>query len=350
VGGGLIYTSAPAARNTNGESENTVTVPSSIKSKTAALIRESLSVSYTLFRVMIPVLIVVKALKELGLIKYLAVPLEPVMSVVGLPAEMGLVWATAMLNNIYSSMVVLLTLVDDHPITTAQATVLGTMILVAHSLPVELKIAQKSGPRLLFQGFTRIAAALLAGWALHLVYSTTGLLQGPVEILLSPGAGAASENETIPAWALAQARNLASIFGIIVGLLLLMRILERFRVTEIMDRLLRPLLRLMGIGPKASTIAIIGVTLGISYGGGLIIREARSGRIDKKDVFSSLTLMGLIHSLFEDTMLMVMVGGHLSGLLLARALLAVSVVALLVRLSRRLPASFCDRWLWGEPG
>ncbi len=305
--------------------------------------------SYHLFKVMIPVLIVVKALKELGLIRYLAVPLEPVMAWVGLPAEMGLVWATAMLNNIYSSMVVLLTLVDDAPLTTAQATVLGTMILVAHSLPIELKIAQKSGPRLLFQGVIRIGAALLIGWILHLIYTGFALYQGPAEILLDPEAGASAGGETLPAWAVDQMKKLASIFGIIVGLLLLMRILERFRITEIMDWILRPVLRLMGIGPKASTIAIIGVTLGISYGGGLIIQEARSGRIDKRDVFYALTLMGLAHSLFEDTMLMVMVGGHLSGLLLARTILAVVAVFLMVRLTARLPARFCDRWLWGEP-
>lgn len=326
-----------------------MTFPVSLKDKTTALVRDALSVSYDLFKIMVPVLIVVKVLKELGLIRYLAVPLEPVMGLVGLPPEMGLVWATAMLNNIYGSIVVLLTLVDDAPLTTAQATVLGTMILVAHSLPVELKIAQKSGPRLLFQGVIRIGSALIVGWILHLIYSGFAFHQGPVEILLSPGAGVSPKNETIPAWALGRAKNLASIFGIIVGLLLLMRILERFRVTEIMDRVLRPVLRLMGIGPKASTIAIIGVTLGISYGGGLIIREARSGRIDKRDVFYSLTLMGLIHSLFEDTMLMVLVGGDLSGLLVARAFLAVSVVSLLVHLSARLPSSFCDRWLWGEP-
>ncbi len=326
-----------------------MTVLISFKDKTLALMRDALSVSYALFRIMIPVLILVKVLKELGLIRYMAVPLEPVMGIVGLPAEMGLVWATAMLNNIYSSMVVLLTLVDDHPLTTAQATVLGTMILVAHSLPVELKIAQKSGPRLIFQGVIRIGSALLVGWILHMVYSAFAFHQGPVEILLSPGAGAAPANETLFAWSLGQAKNLVSIFGIIVGLLLLMRILERLHVTEFMDRILRPVLRLMGIGPKASTIAIIGVTLGITYGGGLIIREARSGRIDKRDVFYALTLMGLIHSLFEDTMLMVMIGGSLSGLLLARACLAVSIVSMLVRLSAHLPAPFCDRWLWGEP-
>jgi len=323
---------------------------SSVKSKALDLARDALSVSYPLFRVMVPVLIAVKILKELGMIRYLAIPLEPVMARVGLPAEMGLVWATALLNNIYSAIVVLLTLLDDNPLSTAQATVLGTMILVAHNLPVELKIAQKSGPRLLFQACIRIGSALAIGWLLHLFYSGFDLYQEPVRILLNPKAGAAAVNETIPAWALGQIKNLVSIFGVIVALLLLMRILDRLHITEIMDRVLRPLLRVMGIGPKASTIAIIGITLGIAYGGGLIIREARSGRIDKRDVFYALTLMGLVHSLFEDTMLMVMVGGHLSGLLWVRGGLALVAVALLVRLSARLPEAFCNRWFWREPG
>ena len=321
----------------------------SLREKAFDLVRDACSVSYHLFKVMVPVLVAVKILKELGLIQYLAVPLEPLMRAVGLPAEMGLVWATAMLNNIYSSMVVLLTLVEDTPLTTAQATVLGTMILVARSLPVELKIAQKSGPRLLFQGVMRIGAALLIGWVLHLVYSGFDWLQDPVRILLSPEAGRGAGEEPLLSWIAAQARNLVSIFGIIVGLLFAMRLLERFRITTLMNRLLQPVLHLVGIGPKASTIAIIGITLGISYGGGLIIREARSGRLDKRDVFYALTLMGLAHSLFEDTMLMVMIGGDLSGILWARIVLALVTVSLLVRLTARLSPQFCDRFLWGDP-
>ncbi len=320
-----------------------------LRERTAALIKDALSVSYHLFKIMIPVLVAVKILKELGLIKYLAVPLRPVMGMVGLPAEMGLVWATAMLNNIYSAIIVLLALVEDSPLSTAQATALGTMILVAHTLPVELKIAQKSGPRLLFQMLVRIGGALLIGWGLNLTYSGLGLLQEPARILISPEAAGRTAEETLLSWAAREAVNLVSIFGIIVGLLILMRILERFRIIDLMNRLLRPVLSIMGIGPKASAIAIIGVTLGISYGGGLIIKEARSGRVDKKDVFYALTLMGLAHSLIEDTMLMVMIGGDLSGLLWARLALALGSVSILVRLTSRLPASFCDRFLWGEP-
>lgn len=320
-----------------------------LKENTVSLIRNALSVSFHLFKVMIPVLICVKILKELGLIRYLAIPLEPAMELVGLPAQMGLVWATALLNNIYSAIIVLLTLLDGNPLNTAQATVLGTMILVAHNLPVELKIAQKSGPRLLFQGVMRVVSAFAIGWGLHLTYSTLHVLQDPVHVLLSPEAGRSPADETLWTWAYGEARNLASIFAIIVGLLLVMKILERLRITSLMDRILRPILKMVGIGPKASTIAIIGVTLGIAYGGGLIIKEARSGHVGKQDVFYSLTLMGLAHSLFEDTMLMVMIGGHLSGLLWTRITVALVAVAVLVRLSSRLSPAFCSRFFWGDP-
>jgi len=322
---------------------------SSPLSELAGLFRDALKLSLDLFKIMIPVIIVVKILKELDLIKYLAAPLGPVMTVVGLPAEMGLVWATAMLNNLYGAIIVLLSLVKDTPISTAQATVLCVMMLVAHTLPIELKIAQTSGPRLMFQALCRLSSALLLGWMLHIFYSRSGLLQQPVDILLRPEGQNVSHKESLSLWALGEAQNLLSIFFIILGLFLLMRLLKKLRIIDAMNRMLSPVLKLMGIGPKASAITVIGLTLGISYGGGLIIHEARSGRVHKRDVFYSLTLMGLSHALIEDTLLMFMVGGRLSGVLWARLAFSLLAVTLLVRISTRLPEAFCDRFLWGPP-
>lgn len=313
------------------------------------LFRDALKVSFDLFKIMVPVIIVVKILQELDLIRYLAIPLGPVMNVVGLPGEMGLVWATAMLSNIYSSIIVLLSLVKDVPITTAQATILGTMILVAHNLPIELKIAQKSGTRLTFQAISRLGSAFLLGWFLKIVYSWLNLLQQPANILLTPKPENALNNESLVSWATGEVQKLFFIFLIILGLFFLLRTLEKLRVVDVINKILRPILKLMGIGPKASAITVIGNTMGIAYGGGLIIHEARSGHIDKKDVFYSLTLMGLSHSLIEDTLLMVMIGGHLSGLLCARVGYSILVVTLLVKVTKHLPTAFCDKFLWGEP-
>ena len=50
------------------------------------LSKEIWQVSYTLFRLMIPAIIVVKLLESFGLLEYLAMVLGPIMSWVGLPA------------------------------------------------------------------------------------------------------------------------------------------------------------------------------------------------------------------------------------------------------------------------
>ncbi len=77
---------------------------------------------------------------------------------------MGLVWATAMVTNLYGGIVVFASLAPEAHLTVAQITVLTTMMLVAHALPVELRIAQKAGSRLHAMAFLRIAGALTLGW------------------------------------------------------------------------------------------------------------------------------------------------------------------------------------------
>jgi hypothetical protein len=312
------------------------------------LIRDAVKISLELFRIMVPLIILIKLLQELDVIEYLALPLGPVMKLVGLPAEMGLVWATAIFNNPYAAVIVLLSFIRDSPITTAQVTVLCVLMLVAHCLPVELRIAQKSGARLPFQALLRLGGAFLLGWVLHSIYTGFHLLQEPAKILLKPDIQSSVHGKSWTSWAMGQAQDLLSIFFIILGLLAIIRILEKLKVTELMNRLLQPVLTHLGIGQKATTIAIIGLTLGISLGGGLIIHESRSGNVDRKDVFYSLSLMGLSHSLIEDTLFMLLLGARISGLLLGRVLFSLVVVALMVRISLRLSQSFCERYLWVE--
>lgn len=309
------------------------------------LLRDAFSASYEMFKIMIPVIILVKVLQELGLIAWLAWPLKPVMGLVGLPAEMGLVWATAIVNTTYAGLIVFLSLAADNPLTAAQATVLAVLILVAHSLPVESSIARRSGARFLFQCVVRLAGAFLLGWLLHRIYTATGTLQEPATVLFRMDPQAAADS-SLAAWAVDQSINLLSIFGVILVLLVMMRLLTALRVIEFMNTLLRPVLKLIGIGTKASAITVIGLTMGLSYGGGLIISEARKGNVGKEDIFYSLTLMGLCHSLIEDTLLLALIGGHVSGIFWGRLVFALVAVAGIVQLVRRLPASVQNTYLW----
>jgi spore maturation protein SpmB len=312
---------------------------------TKDIFRDAVSASYEMFKVMIPVIIVVKLLQEFGLIAYLAWPLKPIMGLVGLPAEMGLVWATAIVNTTYAGLIVFLSLVGDTPLTSAQATVLAVLILVAHALPMESSIARRSGARFLFQCIIRLAGAFSLGWLLNRIYTATGSLQEPATVLFRMDPQA-QVDPSLATWAMDQGMNLLSIFGVILALLVMMRLLDILGVIRLMNTILRPILKLIGIGTKASAITVIGLTMGLSYGGGLIISEARKGNVGKEDIFYSLTLMGLCHSLIEDTLLLALIGAHFSGIFWGRLIFAIVAMAAIVQVVRRLPPRIQNTYLW----
>jgi hypothetical protein len=120
-------------------------------------------------------------------------------------------------------------------------------------------------------------------------------------------------------------------FLILMGIMLLMKVLDKFGFSLFLQRIFKPLLSKLGIGKEATNITVIGITLGISYGGGLIIKESRAGTIPPKDIFFAMVLMGLFHSIVEDTLLMLLLGGSLWGLLVGRLIFALLAVWLLVR-------------------
>ncbi len=312
-----------------------------LKTALRELFFDSLRTCGELFKIIVPISIATRFLQQWGVVDQLGVLIGPVMKLVGLPGEIGLVWATAMVTNLYAGMVVFASLAPGLELSVAQVTVLTSMMLVAHGLPVELRIAQKAGTRFRTQMLIRVGGALLLGGLLNLGYRWSGSLQQQNNALWNPPA----VDPTWLGWMQAELRNLLSIMLIIFLLMALLRLLKKIGIIDLLTRLLEPLLVLLGIGRQAAPLTIVGMTLGLSYGGGLIIREAQSGRLSKQDVFCSIALMGLCHSLIEDTLLMMVLGGHVSGVFWGRLFFTLVAVFLFSRLLRVLPQSFFERYL-----
>jgi hypothetical protein len=301
------------------------------------VVRDAAGIWLDLFKIMIPILIAVKILKEFGWITALAKPLGPLMGLVGLPPECGLTFATAMANNLYAALAVHAALVPTMPrLSVAQATVLGTMMLIAHNLFVEGAIAKKCGAGFWGQIGLRLCGAFACGGLLWLFFSRLGLFGDPAPLLFTPPAGDAS----LWVWALGELENLGLIACVITGLVGLMRLLERLGVTRLFRVALLPFLRLMGIGGEAATITVIGLVMGLAYGGGLILLDIQQGRVSRRDVWAAVGLMSLSHALIEDTLLMYLIGASLWGTFWARLFFSLAVMAVLSRLvARRFPAS-----------
>jgi len=299
---------------------------------------------WSLVKIMVPILLIVRFIELMGWVEGLSALIAPIMVWVGLPGEMGLVWMSAMVSNIYTGMAVFYQLGGSEQLTIAQVSVLGTMILLAHALPMEAAIAKATGVSLWFTLSLRIGGALILGALLHFVYNHFALLQTPVPLLWQPELGGSDWTS----WFFAQFNMLVAAFIIIAVLTLFIRILRLLGVEKLIHCLLAPMLHALGIGTKATNIMIVGLTLGISFGGGLLIQEARSGKLSGKDIFMTMAFLGLCHSLIEDTLLILLLGADLSAVLWARLGFSLLVIAFLARVLAVLPKQK-KHWLYRLP-
>ena len=284
-------------------------------------------VYWTLLKIMVPVLIVVKILDLFGASQYLSLALSPVMELVGLPKEMGIVWAAAILVNIYTSMAVFFSVVLVEPLTVAQMTVLATMILIAHGLPMESAISKAAGLGWMYTISLRIGGALVLGFILHWGFDLFSLLQQPNQVLWRPEV----LDDSLQDWLIVQLQTLMFAFVMIASLIIIMRLLDYFGIEKLLHWLLTPFLKLLGIGKEAANITIIGMVLGLSFGGALLIEQAKSGQVSKRNIFLAMSLLCLCHSIIEDTLLVLLLGADLLGILWARLIFSFIFVMALGR-------------------
>ena len=296
-----------------------------LKNSFIEIFYESKKIFIVLFKVIVPIVIIIRVLELLGLIPVFAKYLEPLTSFVGIDGSLGLVWMAAMLVNIYAGMAAFATLQSMFDYTVAETTILGLMILIAHSLPIEVAIAKKSGVSAIFTFLFRFINALIAGKILFYIFEYFNLFQELNTSILSIPNTNISNTE----WIISQIQNFIMIFAIIFFIIAFINILKTFGIWQFILKILKIPLSFLGMSDKVANIILIGLTLGISFGGGFLIEEAKKKEISKKDVFLSLSFLGLCHSIIEDTILILLLGSHISGILFFRFIYTVIVILIM---------------------
>lgn len=291
------------------------------------LAKDSLHTSVELLKVTIPAIIATKILEELGLVYFIGEVLDPLMGLMGLPGELGLVWATAILTTPYGGIGVYAALGPSLQLSGADMTILCSVMLIAHSLPVELSITKKAGGGVLPLGMLRLGGALAYGILLNQVCTRLQLWQEPAVMLFK----ATPKEESLLQWCMGQATNIVLICGVIFLVLLAMRILQAVGFIRLLELLLKPLLPLFGMTHRAAPMTVVGMILGIAYGGALIIKETTKGNMESREVFNSLALMSLSHGLIEDTLVMMALGAKLGGIFWGRLFFSLAVIYVLVK-------------------
>ena len=328
---------------TSGRIERQFQLDKSIK-KSKDIVKNIFELTYELFRIMIPTLIIVKILQELGFVDILNNLLSPLMFLVGLPEEIGIVVTTTILTSPYTGLAVLAGLPLENGLTSAQASVLGLLILFAHSLPIEALICRRAGVRIRATIFVRLILGFLFCVMLHQFLNATNLLSSQATIIIP----FSEPSPILLDWVFNQIKTLFIIFIIIVLIVILIEIFKYIGIQRLIELSLKPFLNLIGVGERASTIAVVGVTLGIGFGGGLLIQEVKSGKIKYKDVFGVITLIGMLHSVIEDTGLVSLMGANIFITLLLRCILTLLCVYLILKIFSNYSEDFWKKYLVNE--
>ena len=130
-------------------------------------------------------------------------------------------------------------------------------------------------------------------------------------------------------WATLQIQNFFIIFLIIFFIISTINILKVLGVWLLIINIMKIPLSYLGMSEKVANIILIGLTLGISFGGGFLIEESKKNNISKKDILLSLSFLSLCHSIIEDTILILLLGSHISGILFFRFIYTVIIILLM---------------------
>lgn len=307
-----------------------------IKQILSTIARKWFSACKLFFKIMVPVSVIIKILQELDLIRYIGEALSFLMYPLNLPGEMGLVWASAMLSNIYGGVLTFVSLPLDPPLNVAQMTTLASLVLFAHTFLIEIPICVKAGCRFLPIFLIRFAGAYIFAFIVAQSCLAGSWCQTPTDAFTLPVA----QDEGLWTWIAGELKKYAVISLVVLALVVLLEIMDRLGITRMLERIMSPLVKLIGISPKVMPITLIGMTLGLAYGGGLIVAQSKEKPLESRDIFLSLAFLSLFHSIIEDHLLMIALGAHWFWIFILRLVFTLGLMMLIKHLSNKIPSKY----------
>ena len=179
---------------------------------------------------------------------------------------------------------------------------------------------------------------------LNSVFSTFELF-GQTAVLNLPEMSTAP---TLKQWIIDQIKGLVFIQFVIIILITFLEILRLLGIEKIIRICLSPFLKILNIGQSASTIVVVGLTLGLGFGGGLMIKDVKQGIVAPRSAVGALIFINLFHSLIEDTTILLLIGPSLFTILVIRGLFVFALTFVLIKIFDNLPINTYDRFLYSR--
>ena len=275
-----------------------------------------------IMKILIPVSFFTALLSWTGWLSCVDFLLQPLMSIMSLPAIAALPLLIGMLTNIYAAIAAMAVL----PFSQDQMTLMAIFLLIAHNLIQEGIVQAKSGIHPLKATLFRIVAAIFTVIAVAPFYDITTPVMG---LLLPSLETQKTLLEAMHEWALTTLNLMIKIFFIIMSILTLLEILKTFDLIHPMVRILNPILRLMGLNQKVGFLWLTAVVFGVAYGGAVIVEEVKADHLTKEELEELHLSIGINHALVEDPSLFLSLGLSPFWLWIPRLIVAILAERLL---------------------
>lgn len=276
----------------------------------------ALKTSCWFLKIMLPVSFFVMLLSYFNILPYLSSFASPLFTCLGLPGDAALVFVTSIFTNIYT-VIALITTLD---FTVREGVILAMMCLISHGFIIETLVQQKTGSTALRMIGVRMAGSFVAAFFLN------GILPVMPEALSQTEVVEAGFSATFFHWLENSLWLCVKIFGIIVSLMIVQRLLEEFGVLKWLSHLFAPLMNLFGLTASASFLWILGNTVGLAYGSAIMMDYAKLGKLERREADLLNHHLAVSHSEVEDPLLFMMIGLPVWWLILPRLVLAILVV------------------------
>ncbi|PIE61832.1 MAG: iron transporter [Desulfobacterales bacterium] len=273
-----------------------------------------------LLKILIPISFLTALMVHYRLLYHINFLLEPLMSLIHLPAAAAVVLVIGLFTGIYGTVAALSVM----PFSMDHMILIAIFTLISHNLIQEGLVQAKSGLNFFVASGFRLSMSFI-------VTFICGLIMGVSPDVATTIAQTATHTPIGPLlpmltdWAADTGRLCIQIFCIIMPLMVAMAVAKTFNVIEKITRTVSPMVSLMGLDKSSGMLWITAAVFGLAYGSAVIVAETQSGQYEKSALTKLHLSIGVNHAMIEDPALFLPLGLPMLWLWVPRLLAAFTV-------------------------
>ncbi|MCY7916058.1 nucleoside recognition domain-containing protein [Bacillus vallismortis] len=277
-----------------------------------------LQTTWTLGKVIFPVTLLVTLLQHTPVMDWLIRLITPVMGLFGLSGEAAIPLVLGNMLNLYAGIAGILTL----DLSVKEVFILAVMLSFCHNLIIESTVAAKVGIRIGVILAVRIGLAAVSAIVINLIWHG-GQETAQYGFITAKSAAPDGWLAMIAEALMKAGLGVLQLAAIVIPLMIIIQLLRDLGWLHRFSRWLSPFTQLLGMNKNTSMTMVAGLTIGLAYGAGVMIKAVEDDGVSRRDMTLAFIFLVACHAVVEDTLVFIPLGIPVWPLLLIRVTTAV---------------------------